>query len=267
VIRQLAEKDTGSMPRLDDAVIRQLSEKEAEYIAQGPKVASADEIAAAVKAITSPAEKKASKKMALETAMAPAEVTTTETAPVFEEPMSQTTDMPALTNFAPEPASSNRALLESERDQKATDTGSFPTLTQQDAERHLSKQFEATRTQDLSELELARRAQEEAIVLLANQILGGAIKRHCSNIHITPGERQAIVHYRQNGQLYVDRRLPNTILTPLIARYKMMARMSLSETQIPQDGHIKVKSASKEIVCLVSTVPTEKGEHVLIWIV
>jgi type II secretory ATPase GspE/PulE/Tfp pilus assembly ATPase PilB-like protein len=46
-----------------------------------------------------------------------------------------------------------------------------------------------------------------------------------------------------------------------------MARMSLSETSIPQDGHIKVKSSSKEIVCLVSTVPTGHGEHISIWIV
>jgi len=75
------------------------------------------------------------------------------------------------------------------------------------------------------------------------------------------------VQYRLNGALYVDRRLPTTILEALIARYKMMARMSLSERQIPQDGHIKVKSASKEIVCLLSTVPSSGGEHIVIWIV
>jgi type II secretory ATPase GspE/PulE/Tfp pilus assembly ATPase PilB-like protein len=120
---------------------------------------------------------------------------------------------------------------------------------------------------DDSETELAKKAQEEAIVLLANQILSSAIKRHCSNIHISPGEREGSVNYRLDGALYVDRKLPKAILTPIVARYKMMARMNLAERNICQDGHIKVKSSAKEIVCLVSVVPTQYGEHVSIWIV
>lgn len=114
--------------------------------------------------------------------------------------------------------------------------------------------------------ELIKKAQEEAIVLLANQILGGAIKRQCSNIHIMLGERLASVQYRLNGALYVDRHLPLTILPALVARYKMMARLNLEECTVPQDGHIKVKSSSKEIVCLISTVPSPGGEQVVIWI-
>jgi type II secretory ATPase GspE/PulE/Tfp pilus assembly ATPase PilB-like protein len=116
------------------------------------------------------------------------------------------------------------------------------------------------------EEDLAKRAQEEAIVLLANQILGGAIKRHCSNIHLIAGEKQAAVQYRLNGSLFTDRKLPQAILTALVARYKMMARLNLAEQRMPQDGHIKVKSSSKEIVCLLSTVPNQFGENVVIWI-
>ncbi len=118
-----------------------------------------------------------------------------------------------------------------------------------------------------NEVDLAKRAQEEAIVLLANQILGSAIKRHCSNIHIQMGARESIVHYRLSGRLLVDRKLPNTVVTALVARYKMMARLNLAERKEPQDGHIKVKSASKEIVCLISVIPTDHGESIVIWIV
>jgi type IV pilus assembly protein PilB len=120
---------------------------------------------------------------------------------------------------------------------------------------------------EMNEIALAKRAQEEAIVLLANQILGGAIKRHCSNIHILPGERESTVYYRSNGTLYADRKLPKTVVTAVIARYKMMARLNLAEKGVCQDGHIKVKSAAKEIVCLISIVPTSHGEHISIWIV
>jgi len=150
-----------------------------------------------------------------------------------------------------------------------------PVLT--DSQRIMQAQHQASKSPtimgmaamviDESETELAKRAQEEAIVLLANQILSSAIKRRCSNIHISAGEREGSVNYRLDGALYVDRKLPKAILTPIVARYKMMARMNLAERNICQDGHIKVKSSAKEIVCLVSVVPTQHGEHVSIWIV
>ena len=118
-----------------------------------------------------------------------------------------------------------------------------------------------------AETELAKKAKEEPIVLLANQILGGAIKRHCSNIHIKAGEKEAIVQYRLNGVLFVERKLPNVIVSALVARLKMMARLDLQEQKLPQDGHIKVRSSAKEIVCLLSVIPAEHGDNVVIWIV
>jgi type IV pilus assembly protein PilB len=118
----------------------------------------------------------------------------------------------------------------------------------------------------MGETELAKRAQEEAIVLLANQILGNAIKRHCSNIHIVNNAKECFVHYRASGNLTVDRRLPKTISSVLVARFKMMARLNLAERKQPQDGHIKVRLSAKEIVCLVSILPTQFGENIVIWI-
>jgi type II secretory ATPase GspE/PulE/Tfp pilus assembly ATPase PilB-like protein len=114
--------------------------------------------------------------------------------------------------------------------------------------------------------EQVERAEEEAVVLLANQILGGAIKKGATHIHIIPGEREAVVNYRVGGSLVVDRKLPKTIVTSVINRYKIMAKLNLT-AKACVDGHIKVKSASKEIVCLVSIIPTLHGEHAVVWIV
>jgi type II secretory ATPase GspE/PulE/Tfp pilus assembly ATPase PilB-like protein len=114
--------------------------------------------------------------------------------------------------------------------------------------------------------EQVEKAEEEAVVLLANQILGGAIKRGATHIHIIPGEREAVVNYRVGGSLVIDRKLPKTIVTSVINRYKIMAKLNLNEKAC-LDGHIKVKSASKEIVCLVSIIPTLHGEHAVVWIV
>jgi type II secretory ATPase GspE/PulE/Tfp pilus assembly ATPase PilB-like protein len=166
---------------------------------------------------------------------------------------------------APAAASETAQAANKAKESKASSTGSFPIIDTSVPGHDRASEGDGD-GETLSEHALARKAQEEAIVLLANQILGGAVKRHCSNIHITAGEKQAIVQYRLNGVLYVDRKLPKTILMALIARYKMMARMNLGERDLPQDGHIKVKSSSKEIVCLVSTIPSEQGENVVIWI-
>jgi type II secretory ATPase GspE/PulE/Tfp pilus assembly ATPase PilB-like protein len=114
--------------------------------------------------------------------------------------------------------------------------------------------------------EQVEKAEEEAVVLLANQILGGAIKRGATHIHIIPGEREAVVNYRIGGSLVIDRKLPKTIVTSVINRYKIMAKLNVNEKSC-LDGHIKVKSSSKEIVCLVSIIPTLHGEHAVVWIV
>ncbi|HEY9683921.1 MAG TPA: ATPase, T2SS/T4P/T4SS family [Oculatellaceae cyanobacterium] len=110
------------------------------------------------------------------------------------------------------------------------------------------------------------KAEEEAVVLLANQILGGAIKRSATHIHIIPGDREATVHYRLNGALVLDRKLPKTIVNSVIDRYKIMAKLPVGE-RAAVDGHIKVKSSSKEVVCLVSIIPTSVGEYAVVWIV
>lgn len=110
------------------------------------------------------------------------------------------------------------------------------------------------------------KAEEEAVVLLANQILGGAIKRSATHIHIIPGDREATVHYRLNGELVLDRKLPKTIVNSVIDRYKIMAKLPIGE-RAAVDGHIKVKSSSKEVVCLVSIIPTGVGEYAVVWIV
>jgi type II secretory ATPase GspE/PulE/Tfp pilus assembly ATPase PilB-like protein len=45
-----------------------------------------------------------------------------------------------------------------------------------------------------------------------------------------------------------------------------MAKLNVTDKNC-LDGHIKVKSASKEIVCLVTIIPTPYGEHAVVWIV
>ncbi len=81
--------------------------------------------------------------------------------------------------------------------------------------------------------------EDRAIVLLSNHILSNAISRGCTNIHIEPGERQILVHYRKEGVLFAARKLPKSILPNLVSRFKGMAAASADVT-LPYDGRLNV---------------------------
>jgi type IV pilus assembly protein PilB len=50
----------------------------------------------------------------------------------------------------------------------------------------------------------------------------------------------------------------------VIARFKIMSRMDISESRIPQDGRIKLKANSKEIDFRVNSMPTLFGEKIVL---
>lgn len=120
--------------------------------------------------------------------------------------------------------------------------------------------------EDASEAELLKCAQDEAVVLVANQILSGAIKKGSSNIHINCQGNNVAISYRENDVLSADRLLPKAIHLALVARYKFMAKQNIVERHIPQDGHIRVRFSGRDFSCRISFIPTSEGEHIVIWI-
>ena len=50
----------------------------------------------------------------------------------------------------------------------------------------------------------------------------------------------------------------------VIARFKIMSRMDIAETRVPQDGRIKLKAGGSEIDFRVNTMPTLFGEKVVL---
>lgn len=116
---------------------------------------------------------------------------------------------------------------------------------------------------EINDLDLAKQAQDAPIVHLANQILAKAIKRRCSDVHVEPQDKSVSVRYRQDGVLFIDRKLPKAILNALISRYKIMADLDIAERRLPQDGRIRVRFSGKDIDFRVSTMPSKHGEKVV----
>ena len=105
-----------------------------------------------------------------------------------------------------------------------------------------------------------------AIMLLSQHILANAITKGCTNIHIEPGERQVLVHYRKEGILFSARKLPKAILPDLVQRFKTMAARDAAGTDLPVDGLLTVRHGGKIFQCRLSIVPGTHGQHLVIWL-
>lgn len=97
------------------------------------------------------------------------------------------------------------------------------------------------------------------IIAWVNSLFALAVRERASDIHIEPEERDVVVRYRIDGELYVARRASKQFMAPIIARVKIMASLDIAEKRLPQDGRITLKIAGKSVDIRVSTVPTSRG--------
>ncbi|MGE0616330.1 MAG: type IV-A pilus assembly ATPase PilB [Bacteriovoracia bacterium] len=107
-------------------------------------------------------------------------------------------------------------------------------------------------------------ADDGPVITAVNSILGEAIKRGASDIHVEPYEKAFRVRMRVDGSLIEVAKFPLEMKRALVTRFKIMSRMDIAETRIPQDGRIKLKSGGKDIDFRVNSLPTLFGEKVVL---
>src|SRR5947209_9780337 len=119
---------------------------------------------------------------------------------------------------------------------------------------------------ELSELEKA--ADEAPVVKLVNVVLGDAVKRGASDIHIEPYEKEFRVRFRIDGVLQSIMSPPMKLKDAITSRMKIMAKLDISEKRLPQDGRIMLKMSiggrKKQLDFRVSTLPTLWGEKIVL---
>lgn len=114
---------------------------------------------------------------------------------------------------------------------------------------------------DISDLrELAR---EPTVVNLVNLIIFQAVQENASDIHIEPFENELKIRYRIDGMLREIPPPPKHLQPAVISRIKIMSEMDIAERYTPQDGHIRLRLADREMDFRVSTIPTVHGESVV----
>lgn len=102
------------------------------------------------------------------------------------------------------------------------------------------------------------------VVNAVNTILLNGVALSASDIHFDPTDDGIVVRYRIDGVLNNFYFLPMEIKQNITTRIKIMAGMNITETRLPQDGAIKDKMNGKDLDMRVSSLPTKRGEKIVI---
>ncbi|MGH0029906.1 MAG: GspE/PulE family protein [Myxococcota bacterium] len=102
------------------------------------------------------------------------------------------------------------------------------------------------------------------VASLVDEIIGTAVRRDATDIHLQPDRNVLRVRLRVDGDLAQGLTVKRSLVAPLVARIKILAGLDISETRVPQDGKIRFPYDKGVVDLRVSTFPTVCGESVVI---
>jgi general secretion pathway protein E len=107
-------------------------------------------------------------------------------------------------------------------------------------------------------------ANDRHIVRIVDWLWQYAFEQRASDIHIEPRRDSGVVRFRIDGVLHQVYQIPPVVLTAMVSRVKLLARMEIVEKRRPQDGRIKtVTPEGQEVELRVATMPTAFGEKIV----
>ncbi len=104
----------------------------------------------------------------------------------------------------------------------------------------------------------------QPMVRLIDALLGDAVRRRASDVHIEPEDGFVRVRYRVDGVLQQVSTVHRKFLAAIVVRIKVMAGMDITETRGPQDGHIALTIGGRPVDFRVATQPTIHGENIVL---
>jgi type IV pilus assembly protein PilB len=124
-----------------------------------------------------------------------------------------------------------------------------------------TEEFADKRTVDSKQID--KIITDAPIAKIVSTILEFAVNSRASDLHIEPQDDRVRVRYRIDGILYDKLSLPRDVEEQLVSRIKILAELKIDERRIPQDGRLNFKVGDQEVDLRVSTIPTVKGEKVV----
>src|ERR1700752_3617399 len=179
-------------------------------------------------------------------------------------------DIKFMTGFNIEPvvASESSIMAGIEKAYGSTQEEDLETVMQSMSEMGDSDVELQSKEQQMELAELEKAADEAPIVKLVNVVLGDAVKRGASDIHIEPYEKEFRVRFRIDGVLQSIMSPPLKLKDAITSRVKIMSKLDISEKRLPQDGRIMLKmqigGKKKQLDFRVSTLPVLWGEKIVL---
>lgn len=106
-------------------------------------------------------------------------------------------------------------------------------------------------------------AEETPVVKLVNLLILRAVSEKASDIHIEPTSKNIRVRYRVDGLMRDVSTAPLFLQSSIATRLKVMAKMDIAESRVPQDGRFELKTEGKVIDVRLSSYPTIYGESLV----
>ena len=112
-------------------------------------------------------------------------------------------------------------------------------------------------------IELRESADEAPVVKLVHAVIADAVRRGVSDIHFEPSGHDMRVRFRVDGVVFDSTTVPRHLISGLISRVKIMAELDIAEKRMPQDGRIGLSVDGNYVDLRVATLPTVRGEAVV----
>ena len=128
----------------------------------------------------------------------------------------------------------------------------------------LEEKTSVKKARKIKEKSSKKLSEEAPASKVVNVILRYAVEGRASDIHIEPEVEQIRVRFRLMGILHSSIFLPTNLHKAIVSRVKILAKLKLDESRIPQDGRFSAKVKDQLIDFRVSTFPTTLGEKVVI---
>lgn len=97
-----------------------------------------------------------------------------------------------------------------------------------------------------------------------NEICRRAVREQASDIHIEPGVEGVRVRFRRDGLLTERFTLARPMAEKLAVRAKVLGRMNVAETRIPQDGSAVYTLEGRDYDLRLSVLPSLYGETIVV---
>ncbi|KMK50963.1 protein transporter HofB [[Actinobacillus] muris] len=105
----------------------------------------------------------------------------------------------------------------------------------------------------------------DPIIQLLDNLFKFCLGQNASDIHIEPHKTKLIIRLRIDGVLHIYKALPSHLAPRIISRLKLLAKLDISESRLPQDGQFSFTTALAETLDFrLSTLPINYGEKVVL---